>query len=168
MEWLLWGLGSVVAFGVWGVVVRRVVDAVDWRLVAMASFPGYLLPLVGLWAAAPPDVGSLTADTAAKAIVGGALAQTGVFCLYLSLDWGGKASVVVPITALYPAVTIVGARLFLGESPSLVQLAGALLAVVAVGLVAWGETAPAPVAGLEEVGAAAPDPSDDAGHGPTR
>lgn len=168
MEWLLWGLGSVAAFGVWGVVVRRVLDAVDWRLVAIVSFPGYLLPLAGLWVAAPADVNGLTADMALKAIIGGALAQTGVFFLYLSLDWGGKASVVVPITALYPVVTIVGASLFLGESPSPGQLVGALLAVVAVGLVAWGERRPATEAGLEEVGATVPDPPDDSNPPPTR
>jgi drug/metabolite transporter (DMT)-like permease len=169
MEWLAWGLASVVTFGLWGVLVRRVVDALDWRLVALLSFPGYLLPLAGLWAAAPPELQGLSAGEGAGAVLGGVLAQSGVFLLYLSLDWGGKAAVVVPITALYPVVTIAGARLFLGESPSPAQVVGALLAALAVAMVALGEQRPAAAAGLEEEArAAAPDPPDGAQAPPTR
>ncbi len=169
MQWLAWGLASVVAFGVWGVLVRRVVDALDWRLVAFLSFPGYLLPLAGLWAAAPPDLQGLSAGEAARAVLGGVLAQSGVFLLYLSLDWGGKAAVVVPVTALYPVVTIAGARLFLGESPSPAQVVGALLAAAAVAMVALGERGPASAAGREEEArATAPDPPDGAQAPPTR
>ncbi len=44
---------------------------------------------------------------------------------------GGKASVVIPLTALYPAVTVAMAAVLLKEKPNPYQAVGIVLAIVA-------------------------------------
>ena len=51
--------------------------------------------------------------------------------LYIALG-NGEASKVVPITAAYPAVTLVGAALFLSEDITAGKVAGMLLVLAGV------------------------------------
>jgi transporter family protein len=57
----------------------------------------------------------------------------GLFCFFRALALG-KAALVVPLTAMYPVVTVVLSWLFLKESITLRHLAGVVLALVAVWL----------------------------------
>ena len=55
-----------------------------------------------------------------------------------ALSHGGKASIVVPITGLYPLLTVLTALPLLGEKLNRIQVAGIALAVVAVLLFSSG------------------------------
>ena len=57
---------------------------------------------------------------------------TGAWALLAAMKSGGKASLVVPLTALYPLVVVLAAPLILRESISLLQGAGVACALVAV------------------------------------
>ncbi len=57
---------------------------------------------------------------------------TGAWALLAAMKSGGKASLVVPLTALYPLVVVLVAPLLLRESISLLQGAGVACALVAV------------------------------------
>ncbi len=70
------------------------------------------------------------------AVVAGLAGSLGYVFFVKALE-RGEASIVLPLTALYPAVTVVLAFLFLHEKISMHQLIGILLAVVAVVLLSY-------------------------------
>lgn len=131
MDWLPWTLIALVMFGSWGVVARGIIDRLDWRWLATVSLVGYALPVGLMWLIASPATDQLTWAAAGKAVSVGLLTQLALFMFYNALYSGGKAAVVVPIAALFPAVTLGGALIFLGESLSVVQFFGAGLALIA-------------------------------------
>ena len=88
--------------------------------------------------------GRLDVVAALLAFAGGATGGLGLIAFYRAMSLS-LIGVVAPITALiaaalptsfYPAFTILCARLFLKERMSSIQVAGAVLAVVAVALIA--------------------------------
>ena len=70
----------------------------------------------------------------AWALVSGALNALGALALFAALKNGGKASVVAPLTALYPLVVIVAVPFFLHESITRLQLVGIACSLAAVAL----------------------------------
>jgi len=62
----------------------------------------------------------------------GVLGMAGNMTFYEALGQGGKAAVVVPLTTLYPMVTLALAALFLGETIGARQWAGIALALLAI------------------------------------
>ena len=60
------------------------------------------------------------------------LNAVGAWALLAAMKSGGKASIVVPFTALYPLVVVVTAPLILHESISVLQGSGVACALVAV------------------------------------
>jgi transporter family protein len=135
VDWIGWALASMLLFGVWGVISRPVIRALDWRVVAPISLLGYIVPVALLFLIEPPSSDGLDALAVLKAVSVGLTGQVALFMFYKALDDGGKASIVVPLTALYPAVTLAGAYLFLDESLGPLPLAGVVLAIVAAVLV---------------------------------
>lgn len=65
------------------------------------------------------------------ALVSGFLNALGAWALFAAMKSGGKASIVVPFTALYPVVVAIAAPIFLHESLTLFQGAGIVCALVA-------------------------------------
>jgi len=68
------------------------------------------------------------------AIIAGLCTAFGNLFLYIGLNRGGRASVLVPISNLYPLITFVLAYLLLKERVSLTQGLGICLSVVSVAL----------------------------------
>jgi transporter family protein len=66
------------------------------------------------------------------ALLSGALNALGAWALFAALKNGGKASIVSPLTALYPLVVIVLAPFVLHESITRLQGVGVVCALVAV------------------------------------
>ncbi|MBI4148727.1 EamA family transporter [Candidatus Woesearchaeota archaeon] len=69
------------------------------------------------------------------AVVTGMAGITGAFFFLSSLSVGGKTSVVVTLTALYPLITILLSVLFLHETVTITQGMGILLALIAILLI---------------------------------
>lgn len=70
----------------------------------------------------------------AWALMSGLLNALGAWALFAALKNGGKASIVAPLTALYPVVVIVLVPFVLHESITRLQLAGIVCALTAVTL----------------------------------
>jgi len=66
------------------------------------------------------------------ALGSGALNALGAWALFIALKKGGKASIVSPITALYPLVVIAIVPFILHESISRLQVVGVICALIAV------------------------------------
>ena len=86
----------------------------------------------------PQDIRSVGPRSALLLMLGGFLASfVAQICFYNGLKLG-EMSRVVPISASYPFITFLIGVLLLGESLSLLKLAGALLVVAGVWLVKIG------------------------------
>jgi uncharacterized membrane protein len=122
----------MLAYGVWGAVSSlesQTVSALTLQIVStIGLFPVALVLLFSknLRRGVNHSRGILFA--VATGILGGA----GNLTLYETLRIGGKASVVFPLTGMYPLVTIIMARLFLKERLNRVQGLGVALALGAV------------------------------------
>jgi bacterial/archaeal transporter family protein len=73
-----------------------------------------------------------SATNLAWGVLSGLLNALGAWALFAALKSGGKASIVSPLTALYPLVVIPMAGFFLHESMTALQGCGVVCALLAV------------------------------------
>jgi transporter family protein len=66
------------------------------------------------------------------ALLSGVLNALGAWALFAAMKSGGKASIICPVTALYPLVVVLLVPFILHESITLPQAAGVLCALTAV------------------------------------
>lgn len=129
-NWLLAALISLVIYGFWGFFPKLAVSYIDPQSALVYEVAG--AATVGLFALAfihfQPEThpkGILFAVLTGIAGMAGTL-------FYFAAARNGKITVVVSITALYPLFTILYAALFLREPVSIKQLAGMVLALIAI------------------------------------
>lgn len=137
-KWLFYTLLSVLFWGVWGVVSKPVADTIPadryQALMTLGFLPAALL------AARSPQlcVGTNLRHGIFFGFLAGLFGGVGNIALFYSLAQGGKASIIFPLTALYPVVTVVASLIVLRERLNRVQLIGIGLAVVAILLLNTG------------------------------
>lgn len=130
--WLIWTWLAVLCWGIWAVLSRLIGDALNAAQQQALSTLGLLPILVALAVS-----GRLTATGRRRrglgfAVAAGALTCLGNIAYYEVLGRGTKAATVVPLTALYPLVTILLAVVFLRERLNGRQIAGIGLSLVAI------------------------------------
>lgn len=135
MSWFLWAVAAIIVWGVWGLLNKRALEASGWREVYVFSVPVTALVVAGIMAVGRPDLAAMSRSAMAWALATNAAGVGGTLLFYQALA-RGKASVVLPLTAMYPALTVILALLILGEAVSLKQGLGILLALIAVFLLA--------------------------------
>jgi len=131
--WLLFALIALLTWGVSGVVQKLSTNdistelAVLWFSYAMFGLAFVILIFVPLnW--------HLSFGLFCIAAFSGILNALGVMASFAALESGGKASIVIPLTCLYPLVTIFIAVVFFHEGLTRLQIAGLFLAIVAAAL----------------------------------
>ena len=130
---LLAALAAGVGFGFFFVALARTTgDTGLWPLVSARAASISLLAVVLAVAGRRPQVEGEVRVT----VVAAGVLDTTANALYLAAASCGLLSLVAVIAALYPASTVVLARIVLGERVQRWQLGGFVLAAVAVGLVA--------------------------------
>lgn len=126
MAWLIPTIGCAVALGVWGVAGKLALRSLAWGDLLVINAAIYLIAAIVLLALGRAGVhlesNSWWALLAAFSTVGA------LVLFYLALE-GAEVSKVVPITAAYPAVTLVLSAIFLAEDVSLVKVGGMVLVV---------------------------------------
>lgn len=131
-SWLALSLVSLGLWGLWGVFTKVATQHIGPQGAYLLGMLGYL-----------PVLGILLYETGGKvpwhpwgwvaAVAAGMSTGFGLFFFFRALNQGA-ASIVVPLTSLYPVVTVMLSWLFLRESLSPRQLTGLILAVAAVWL----------------------------------
>lgn len=76
-------------------------------------------------------LGQLSGRAVLLGLVAGSVNGLGTWFLFAAFERGAKASVAVPLTALYPLVTVALAFLFLSERLGALEWLGVLLAICA-------------------------------------
>lgn len=139
MKWLLYSLLCLVLWGVWGFLLKLAYRGLDWKTVYFVSTLASFLLALGFVAASGWIKLSSSSSRLWLAVAAGAgLAGGGGYILFVRALQSGKASIVLPLTALYPAITVVLAAALLGERLSSLQIVGIVLAVVACVILSLG------------------------------
>jgi bacterial/archaeal transporter family protein len=92
--------------------------------------------LLDPWLFPSRSLSSFPARDVVLVLLGGALNTFGSWALLAALERGGKASVVVPLTSLYPLVVVIAAPIVLRESITRLQGLGVICGLSAVVLFA--------------------------------
>jgi bacterial/archaeal transporter family protein len=130
-----WGIWTAVALGSWGcwaLISKLIGDALTPSMSQAVSTLG-LLPIMCVlaWVKGPAPTGNPRAG-AAWGFAAGALTCVGNIAYYAVLNSGAKAATVVPLTALYPLVTVLLAVALLREKLNWIQVAGVAAAFIAI------------------------------------
>jgi transporter family protein len=128
--WLAAALLTLLLWGLWGVALKYASTGITWyqlyfysNLVILAVMLAMLLVF--------RDALAVPGEKAGYALAAGFLGTLGYIFLVLAIQ-SGKVSVVVPMTSVYPAVTVLLSLVLLGEELSLRQALGVAAALVAV------------------------------------
>lgn len=135
-RWLSWSLLTIVLWGTWGLVSKVASAGVD-------AYVNQLLYTVGLaplmlfvaWTVhrqRSRESPKVRAEGVFWAFLTGILGGVGNIFFFEALVKGGKASVVAPVTALFPMITVLLALVFLKERLGRVQWIGLALAFLAI------------------------------------
>jgi transporter family protein len=130
--WLAYSLLTIVVWGTWGVVSKMASNGVDADTNQIFFTIGLLPLLVVVWRSPRIRGGKQRRSGMAWAFVTGTLGGTGNIAFFHALVIGGKASIVSPVTALFPLVTVILAITLLHERIGTAQKLGLALALVAI------------------------------------
>lgn len=128
--WLLYSVLTLLAWGVVGLLQKLSTNYISAESSLIWLVVGFLIlePLFY------PGVAVLhySRINLAYALISGLLNALGAWALFAALKSGGKASIVAPLTALYPIVVIVLVPIVLHESVTRLQWVGVACALIAV------------------------------------
>ncbi len=131
-RWLLWSLLAVLCWGLWAVMSKLIGDALTAAQSQALSTLGLLPVVLALGLSRRLVVTGQRSRGFASGLAAGILACAGNVAYYHALNSGARAATVVPLTALYPLLTIALAVLLLREKLNRVQGAGVLLSLAAI------------------------------------
>ena len=128
--WLLFVALTLLFWGITGVTQKLSTDEISSEL----SFLWFAIAMVAITVViivAQPVHWHVQIWIFWMAAAGGTLNGLGALTSFAAFEKGGKASVVIPLIALYPLLTVLFAVVFLHESLTRLQMFGIALAVVA-------------------------------------
>ncbi len=128
--WLVYAILAALCWGVWGVLAKFISGDIT-------PFANHLMFTIGMIFTLPFIIGKCKIKQANKkgiiwGIVAGILAVIGNVAVYQSFGTGGQAAVVIPVTNLYPLVTILIALLIFREKMHWLNGVGILIIVPAI------------------------------------
>lgn len=132
-DWFFYSTLAIVAWGIWAFLPKLAVTWLDPKSALIYEAVGGIITGLIAFCMIGSNIGTDLRGVV-PAILTGVAGYAGLICFMLALRTG-KVSVVAPLTALYPVISVVLALVFFREKLNLVQLAGVALAVVSVILI---------------------------------
>jgi len=130
--WLFYSVLTIVLWGGYGATSKAVADDIN-AYMNQVLFTIGMFPLILLVFRSPRMSGGRKRGLGIFfAFLTGILGGLGNIMFFSSLNWGGRASVVVPMTGLSPLVTVVAAYAVLHERMSTYQKIGLGVALPAI------------------------------------
>ena len=130
-SWLVYSLLTIVFWGGWGLESKLIVDRTSPYTGQVLFTIGLIVPTLFVLASRRRFEGKQKAVGLIYAVLTGLLGGLGNVAFYKALEHS-KTSVVVPLTSLFPLVTVLLAAGVLRERISRQQYAGLALALVAI------------------------------------
>jgi len=130
MNWIALTLITMVLWGIWGFLIKVSTKYMDWKVyVVVSGIISLVVPLAVFFYFKPEIV--LEKNVFFYTALCGIIGVGTVIPYFLALE-SGKVSIVTTVAALYPIVTIFLSLLILNEQITLVQIAGMILALIAI------------------------------------
>jgi transporter family protein len=128
-DWLMLSLVAIVLWGIVGLLQKVTTNRISADAVLIWDRIGYvvILPLLVI----NTRLNNLGARDIFIGTMDGITNSLGALFLYMSLESGAKASIAVPLTALYPLLTVLLAVGLLGERVKPLHWVGIILAIAA-------------------------------------
>jgi uncharacterized membrane protein len=128
--WIYYSIAAALFWGVWGIVAKLISEDVS-------PYTNHVLFMVGMLFTIPFVLGKIRKEKPIRkgilwGIISGILAVIGNVAVFQSFSSGGLAAIVIPLTNLYPLVTIIIALLIFKEKLNWVNGIGILIAIPAV------------------------------------
>jgi transporter family protein len=127
--WVLLALATLALWGLWGFFSKIAVKHIKPRHALIYEVIGEAIIGIIVYIAFMPSLPSQLSKSV-PGVFAGAIMILGMLVFFVALR-KGKASVIVPLTALYPVVAIVLGFLILNESVSIIQGIGIVIALTA-------------------------------------
>jgi uncharacterized membrane protein len=132
-RWLAWTLLTVVSWGFWAILPKLIgSDLMSPAHIQVASTVGIVPVIVMLWMMKDTPAHGRRQRGVLLALGSGIVSCLANIAYFEVLGRGAKAAVVIPVTNLYPAVTVLLAIPILKERLSRAQLVGIGLSLVAI------------------------------------
>jgi len=143
MHWMTYAGVAIALWGVNGLFMKLGTNCVSARSMVIWVTAGFLIFLPFVWGFT--SLSGLSAMVITGGLLGGFVNGLGNWAVFASLERGAKASVAIPLTALYPLFTVMLATVFLKERPTSLQWLGIALAVAGGAMLSYEPvTMPAP------------------------
>jgi len=130
MNWLVASVIALICWGVWGVLVKQASKYYGWPQILVVSSIATVAASLTIFLVIKPNI-TLSSPGFSYSLLAGLLSAIALLGFYSALE-GGKATIVVPLTALYPIVTVLLSFLVLSERISATKAVGVILALVAI------------------------------------
>jgi transporter family protein len=133
--WQIITILSLIMWGVWGFILKLVSKNVEWyQIYAIGSLVTILAAsIIALVYRTQLSINHKDISIILAANVAGALG----YIFFIMALKNGEASVVVPLTALYPAITVILSYIILHENITMLRLIGIILAIAAAVLLSF-------------------------------
>jgi uncharacterized membrane protein len=127
--WMIYSLIALLLFGLACITQKCATSHISDELSTIFYTLGYVLLAAVIWIAGSLDWNISMKDWGLGILVG-LLMATATLALFVAFRWG-KASVVTPLTALYPLVTVLLAGVILKERFNFIKVTAIVLALMA-------------------------------------
>ena len=144
-HWMIYAAFAIVLWGVNGLLMKLGTNRISARAMVIWVTAGFVVLLPLFWART--TLSGLTGRVLAAGLIAGTVNGLGNWAIFACLERGAKASVAIPLTALYPLCTVGLATLFLRERPNALQWFGIVLALAGGAMLSYE---PSPVVATEE------------------
>ncbi|MFZ2445227.1 MAG: EamA family transporter [Syntrophobacteraceae bacterium] len=134
-DWAVYSMLAVLAWGLWAFLPKFAVTWLDPKSAFIYEVMGGLLTGLAVFFVLRPEMGADIRGIVPSVLTGVAGYLGLLFFMYALRT--GKLSVIAPLTALYPVVTIALAFIFFREKLNPAQMAGVALAVLSVVLISY-------------------------------
>ncbi len=128
-RWFWLALLSLLCWGVWGLLVKICSSGMTPQALQILFVAGMIPPVLAAWRQTGFAI-QRDPRGVVYGILNGVLATFGMLAFYAAMA-RGKASIVGPLTALFPLFTVGGAVLFLKERLNWIQGCGLFFALAA-------------------------------------
>lgn len=130
--WFAWSLLALVSWGIWAIIARLIGNALSPAQSQALCTLG-ILPVIAVLGLMPKkQLPRNLRKGIGIALAAGVLSCLGNVAYYYALNRGGKVATVVPLTAMYPLVTIFLAMAILQERVTRFQIGGVTLSLIAI------------------------------------
>ncbi len=129
-SWFLPAILALLLWGLWGFLPKLASENLDHGSIAIYQLLGGITAAAVFLLLRKEHI-EFDMKSVSYAMVSGIAGFAGAFFFLMALS-RGKVSVVIPVTGLYPVLSILLAFIILKEPIALKQLAGIILAVIAI------------------------------------